>query len=362
MNIEQQPKDRFDRSIETDVLPEPDLAAAIAGGRRSRRRRSMSYAVGSLAVAAVAATAFGLAGPHAQTVPDGGSFAGAPATDYVAGTTIDTDLAAAIAAADPTLPAPTSVQPIDPATETGLPVALFGPPATGWMLTYEVNAGAHVSIMVSSDVPERSPSCPDGGTVSSTADGVSVCKDDRIITDANEPGPAQLSVSSGTSSPTGPASSSSSSATSSKPRGVASTGRGGRSATTRPRPSWMPRVWSPGPVVRPRSIAEVPRQPLSSPLPRAVAVLERDGKVLVIRRHLDGRDYAVLPGGGVEDGETPEQAVIRELAEECTLDGEVAELLHEGDHGGRHAWYFRVTGVEGEPVPPVPASEKSGKR
>ena len=79
-------------------------------------------------------------------------------------------------------------------------------------------------------------------------------------------------------------------------------------------------------------------------------MVERDGKVLVIRRHLDGRDYAVLPGGGVEEGETPEQAVVRELAEECTLDGEVAELLHEGDHGGRHAWYFRVTGVEGEPV------------
>jgi predicted acetyltransferase len=42
--------------------------------------------------------------------------------------------------------------------------------------------------------------------------------------------------------------------------------------------------------------------------------------------------------------------VLRELAEECTLEGEVAELLLEGDHGGRHAWYFRVTGVEGEPV------------
>jgi ADP-ribose pyrophosphatase YjhB (NUDIX family)/predicted acetyltransferase len=94
----------------------------------------------------------------------------------------------------------------------------------------------------------------------------------------------------------------------------------------------------------------VPREPLSSPVPRAVAVVERDGKVLVIRRHLDGRDYAVLPGGGVEDGETPEQAVVRELKEECSLDGRVVELLLEGDHGGRPAWYFRMEGVEGEPV------------
>jgi predicted acetyltransferase/ADP-ribose pyrophosphatase YjhB (NUDIX family) len=99
-----------------------------------------------------------------------------------------------------------------------------------------------------------------------------------------------------------------------------------------------------------RSIARVTREPLSDARPRAVAVVERDGKVLVIRRHLDGRDYAVLPGGGIEDGEAPADAVLRELREECTLDGEVAELLMEGGHGGRQAFYYRVVGVEGEPV------------
>jgi 8-oxo-dGTP pyrophosphatase MutT (NUDIX family) len=94
----------------------------------------------------------------------------------------------------------------------------------------------------------------------------------------------------------------------------------------------------------------VTRAPLSSRVPRAVAVVERDGKLLVIRRHLDGRDYAVLPGGGIEPGESPADAAVRELAEECTLDGKVERVLFEADHGDRMATYFLMTGVEGEPV------------
>lgn len=72
------------------------------------------------------------------------------------------------------------------------------------------------------------------------------------------------------------------------------------------------------------------RLPLSDSKPRAVAVVEREGRVLVMKRHLDGRDYAVLPGGGIEDGERAEDAALRELREECTLDGQVGELLRGG--------------------------------
>lgn len=57
----------------------------------------------------------------------------------------------------------------------------------------------------------------------------------------------------------------------------------------------------------------------------AKAVLVRDGRMLLLRsRYGDLK----LPGGGVEPGETPEQAVVRELSEECGLDGvEVGALL-----------------------------------
>jgi len=85
-------------------------------------------------------------------------------------------------------------------------------------------------------------------------------------------------------------------------------------------------------------------------VPRAVAVVVRGPKVLVIARHLDGRVYAVLPGGGIEPGETPAEAAVRELAEECSLDGTVVRHLFDGDHGGRPASYFLVDVPDGEPV------------
>lgn len=38
--------------------------------------------------------------------------------------------------------------------------------------------------------------------------------------------------------------------------------------------------------------------------PRAVAIVVRGRQVLVIKRHYRGHEYAVLPGGSVEPGES----------------------------------------------------------
>ncbi len=83
---------------------------------------------------------------------------------------------------------------------------------------------------------------------------------------------------------------------------------------------------------------------------RAVAVVERDGCVLVIKRRRGAEEYAVLPGGGVDPGETVEEAVLRELKEECGFDGTIDRLLFEADHGGRPASYFAISGTSGDPV------------
>lgn len=83
---------------------------------------------------------------------------------------------------------------------------------------------------------------------------------------------------------------------------------------------------------------------------RAVAVVERAGAILVIHRRRGREEYAVLPGGGVDPGESVEEAVLRELKEECGFDGRINRLLFSGDHGGRPASYFHIVGTTGEPV------------
>jgi 8-oxo-dGTP pyrophosphatase MutT (NUDIX family) len=54
---------------------------------------------------------------------------------------------------------------------------------------------------------------------------------------------------------------------------------------------------------------------------RAQCIVHRENKLLMAQHHLNGKTWWCLPGGGVEQGETPAEAVLRELREECCVDG-----------------------------------------
>lgn len=74
-------------------------------------------------------------------------------------------------------------------------------------------------------------------------------------------------------------------------------------------------------------------------IPVTAAIIIRDQKVLAVRRaphkHMGG--YWEFPGGKVEPNETPEECLVRELAEELDITIQVAEHLasNEHDYGDR---------------------------
>lgn len=83
---------------------------------------------------------------------------------------------------------------------------------------------------------------------------------------------------------------------------------------------------------------------------RATAVIIKDGLILLIHRFFKNKEYFALPGGGVEDGETPEQAVIREIKEETNFDAHINKKLWEfyENYDKRIHHYFLVTDFSGD--------------
>src|SRR5512145_1855481 len=76
---------------------------------------------------------------------------------------------------------------------------------------------------------------------------------------------------------------------------------------------------------------------------RAGVVLIQDNKVALIERHRAGLHYFVFPGGGVDEGESPEQAAIREAMEELGIQVAIKQKVAEVRLGKKsRQFYFLV--------------------
>jgi len=83
-------------------------------------------------------------------------------------------------------------------------------------------------------------------------------------------------------------------------------------------------------------------------------IIIKENKLLVIKRHCEDHDivdYYVLPGGGIEEGETPEQTAIREAKEELSINVKLDKLLFEFNNSGNIEHYFLVTTYSGKVTP-----------
>ncbi len=60
---------------------------------------------------------------------------------------------------------------------------------------------------------------------------------------------------------------------------------------------------------------------------RAQCLVTRGNKILMVKHKQCGIEYFCLPGGGIEYGETPEHAAMRELQEECRVSGTNLKLI-----------------------------------
>lgn len=82
------------------------------------------------------------------------------------------------------------------------------------------------------------------------------------------------------------------------------------------------------------------------------AIVIKDNQLLVMARNKFGQEYLTLPGGGIDVGETPEQALLRELAEETCITVTIERLVYveeAGDPFGTQYIYLCSYGA-GEPA------------
>ncbi|GMV94904.1 MAG: NUDIX hydrolase [Candidatus Hydrogenedentota bacterium] len=73
---------------------------------------------------------------------------------------------------------------------------------------------------------------------------------------------------------------------------------------------------------------------------RVAAIIVQDDSILLVRHVKDGKSYWLLPGGGLDYGESLAEGLVRELLEETNLEVRVGDLVIVNDSinpdGTRH--------------------------
>ena len=81
---------------------------------------------------------------------------------------------------------------------------------------------------------------------------------------------------------------------------------------------------------------------------RASGVVIKDNKILLMKQIFKSEDFYNLPGGGLEDNETLEQACKREIKEEFDIDVKVGRLIYILDTPSRLNFVFECEYSSGE--------------
>lgn len=85
---------------------------------------------------------------------------------------------------------------------------------------------------------------------------------------------------------------------------------------------------------------------------RARAIILHEGKLVTLKRVKKNETYWVFPGGGVEEGETLEEALKREIKEELGVEVAVGEMIFmyhfKTDHQDDDEYFYicQITGGE----------------
>ncbi len=81
---------------------------------------------------------------------------------------------------------------------------------------------------------------------------------------------------------------------------------------------------------------------------RSGIILIEENKLALMERHRAGRHYFAFPGGGVDEGETPQQAAIREAEEELGIIVAIKQKVAEVIFNGKPQYYFLAEKLSGE--------------